>query len=224
MLTMPRSNKALGKPRAKQRGVVLLITLIVLVAMTLAAIAMVRSVDTTNIIAGNLSFQQAATHAGDLGIETGMRWLESTNTGGALQNSNAAFGYSAVRGDPPPNVSWDTYWAQTLSGFKVQVYFDSFGVPQPAGVTTALSRDVAGNKIEYVIQRLCVNPGDPLGATALCTKVPDGIIPTSTANTGNSGGSGATILTPGTAVYYRVTSRVSGPRNTLSYVQALVAL
>jgi Tfp pilus assembly protein PilX len=40
-----------------QQGVVLLMALIMLVALTLAGIALVRSVDTTNLIAGNLAFK-----------------------------------------------------------------------------------------------------------------------------------------------------------------------
>jgi Tfp pilus assembly protein PilX len=40
---------------ARQRGVMLIIALIVLVAMTMAGIAMMRSVDTATIVAGNIA-------------------------------------------------------------------------------------------------------------------------------------------------------------------------
>ena len=79
-----------------QEGVVLLISLIVLVAMTLAAIALVRSVDTTNIIAGNLAFQQAATNAGDLGSEQAIDWIQTQATGTSLYVDNFAAGYAAT--------------------------------------------------------------------------------------------------------------------------------
>jgi Tfp pilus assembly protein PilX len=46
------------KPASSQRGVVLLVALIILVALTLAGVALIRSVDTANIIAGNLSFHR----------------------------------------------------------------------------------------------------------------------------------------------------------------------
>ena len=52
---------------SRQGGVVLMIALIILVALTLGGIALVRSVDTTNLISGNLAFQQAATRAGEAG-------------------------------------------------------------------------------------------------------------------------------------------------------------
>src|SRR6266568_3818485 len=47
-------------PRASQRGVVLFIALIVMVAMSLAAIALIRSIDTTNAVIGNLAFRLAS--------------------------------------------------------------------------------------------------------------------------------------------------------------------
>ena len=54
-----------GALRGAQHGVVLLISLIVLVAMTLAGIAVMRSVDTNVLIAGNLAFRNAALSAAD---------------------------------------------------------------------------------------------------------------------------------------------------------------
>ena len=57
-------------PQARaQRGVVLFIALIVLVAMSLAGIALMRSVDTNVLVAGNLAFRQTNTMYGDVGVE-----------------------------------------------------------------------------------------------------------------------------------------------------------
>ena len=55
--------------RSRQRGVVLFIALIVLVAMSLAGIAIMRSVDTGNLIAGNVAFQQGTLASADRGID-----------------------------------------------------------------------------------------------------------------------------------------------------------
>ncbi|MCZ7654374.1 MAG: hypothetical protein M5R42_08960 [Rhodocyclaceae bacterium] len=54
-----------------QRGVALPIALIVLVAMVLAAVTLIRSVDTATMVAGNLTLKQSATHAADEGIRQG---------------------------------------------------------------------------------------------------------------------------------------------------------
>jgi Tfp pilus assembly protein PilX len=57
---MPRSTPfgAHASLPSRIRGAVLFIALIVLVAMTLAGIAIMRSVDTATLIAGNLAFKQ----------------------------------------------------------------------------------------------------------------------------------------------------------------------
>ena len=62
-------------PARRQHGVVMFISLIILVAMTLAGIALMRSVDTGTIIAGNLAFRQNTTYVGDIGVEAARAWL-----------------------------------------------------------------------------------------------------------------------------------------------------
>lgn len=64
------SNVRIGGRLGAQRGVVLFFALISLLAIMLAAVALVRSVDTSTIIAGNLAFKQSATSSGDAGTET----------------------------------------------------------------------------------------------------------------------------------------------------------
>lgn len=185
----------------QQRGIVLFITLIVLVAMTLAGIAMVRSVSTSNIIAGNLAFQQGATHAGDTGIETAVAWLEQNNTGTTLHANNTGAAYVAARQDPATGQSWDNFWSAQLSG-----------------QATSLAQDAAGNTASYIIHRLCLTAGAPTAVGVNCATSP-----TST-TTGGSKGAGAIQLQYSGQVYYRITARVAGPRNTVSYVQAIVSM
>lgn len=191
---------------SRQRGIVLFITLIVLVAMTLAGIAMVRSVSTTNVIAGNLAFQQGATHAGDGGIESAVTWLEQNNNT-ALYNDNSGLGYIAAglpaSQSPAAGQSWDNFWNAQLS-------------PQ----ARTLMQDAAGNTVSYVIQRMCLATGEPNTAIPPnpCSSSPAASICT-TCSQGDSGGEFSPL-----EVYYRITARIAGPRNTVSYVQAIVAL
>src|SRR5450755_883852 len=56
-------------PPRRQRGVVLFVSLIVMVALSLAAIALIRSVDTTNAIVGNLAFRLASILPANASIE-----------------------------------------------------------------------------------------------------------------------------------------------------------
>ena len=84
MLNARRIRGRSAAPIARQRGVVVLVAIIVLVVMLLAGIALVRSIDTTNVIAGNLAFQQSATHSADTGVEAAIAWLEANNDGTIL--------------------------------------------------------------------------------------------------------------------------------------------
>src|SRR2546428_3221744 len=90
--------------RARQGGTILIIALIVLVAMTLAGIATMRSVDTATITAGNIGLRQASVNAADQGIQAGVAWL-TANLGPTLVNDNHQSG-TASKGyffHLPPN-------------------------------------------------------------------------------------------------------------------------
>jgi type IV pilus assembly protein PilX len=193
--------------RRAQQGVVLFIALIVLVAMSLAGIALMRSVDTNVLIAGNLAFRQSNTMFGDTGVEAGRAWL-SANAGSL--NSN----------QPGGNLH---YWANYQLGVDfIGATADTTDDYNWAQAATVAAPDPAFS-ISYVIHRLCGGTGAPSDAGAKCMQASAG---------GGSGSSGlgtkgvvsyGVQALPGTStIFYRVTVRVRGPRNTLSYVQAIL--
>jgi type IV pilus assembly protein PilX len=194
--------------RNRQQGVVLMVALIVLVAMTLAGIALMRSVDTTALIAGNLAFQQSATNSADIGTETAVNWLVANNTGTTLHASIIGQGYVAKREDPAAGQSWDAFWTTVLD--------PSAGTSQ----VQKLAQDpVTGNTVAYVIHRMCNLELDPTAPTVDCAQAQ-----TSSAMGGSSKGAGVVALLYNSSIYYRITTRVAGPRNTVSYVQTIVTL
>jgi len=201
------ANGRMPRRGERQRGVVLMIALIVLVAMTLAGIALMRSVGTTSLIAGNLAFQQSATSSGDTGTEAAIAWLQTNNNSGYLWNNTPAQGYMAQRQDPVTGQSWDTFWTAVIN---------------PSGgpsLSTSRPQDSAGNTVSYVIQRLCNGTGDPTAPGVDCAA------PQSVAQAGSSSkGAGAVALLYNSSIYYRITTRIDGPRNTVSYVQVVVTL
>ncbi|HPU81288.1 hypothetical protein [Accumulibacter sp.] len=190
---------------ASQRGVVLLVALIILVALTLAGVALIRSVDTANIIAGNLSFRESAVHAGERSTQTAINWLEPNNTTGniTLHSNNAANGYSAVRvdRDVEHDEAWETFWTRVTTA---------------PGASADGGSDAAGNTVRYVVHRLCETTGAP--HIANCAKSPAGV------NTGGSFSAGGPAQIASNQVYYRITTRITGPRNTVAYLQTVVAL
>jgi Tfp pilus assembly protein PilX len=188
-----------------QRGAVLFIALIVLVAMTLAGIAIMRSVDTTTLIAGNLAFKQGTIQSSDNGVEFGFQWLIANRA--TLANTNLANGYFSAK--PAGLLNWNdpATWASAVT----------------------VGTDAAGNTVSYVIHRMCTCPDSPYnvncGATPqLCAlDAPAAGTPPPPA-AGDSFTVGAPGFLQDPKVYYRITVRTQGPRNTVSFVQAMASI
>jgi type IV pilus assembly protein PilX len=192
----------------RESGVVLIIMMIVLVAMTLAAVSLVRTTETTNMIAGNMSFQQAATHSGDQGVELAAAWLKANSASSVLESDSSTNAYFAGGLSAGPNLSasppqsWDAYWNATLASLA----------------RAATQKDEAGNTFSYVIHRLCANAGSPTGGASCVSS------PAIATVSGNSEEANEKTVNASVGVYYRITVRVDGPRNTVSYVQAVISL
>lgn len=204
MLTMcinPRSVRRFEKPpAARQQGVILLITLIVLVAMTLAAVSLVRSVNTTNVISGNLAFRESTVAAGDKGSEDAIKWLEN-NTGMLDQNLAVAGYYPTYQDFTAPTTTWEQYWALKAPGHSV-----------------TLAQDTAGNTVSYFIERMCRNV-----PTGPATGVDCSMIPTKVTGMGSLK-AGSKPVTTINQVFFRITTRVEGPHHTVSYTQSFITM
>ena len=195
MLSRPRIPAA----RAQQ-GMVLIVALVVLVVMALSTAAMLYSTGAGTWLVGNLTFRQSAVASGDQGVEKAIAWLKATSSSSpsTLYTDVAASGYHATTTDMTGSQSPATLWS-AIAGGKV-----------------SLDADAAGNRVAYAIERLCSSTGE--AATGSCAADP------STAECGQS--HNVNSNTPGctSQVYYRITVRTEGPRNTVSYTQAMVAL
>ena len=85
-----RMSAAVRRPaacRLRERGAVLFVALVVLVLMSYAAVSVVRSMDTSNLIAGNLAFKQATMQASDRAITDALN-----NLANALSDIPASYG------------------------------------------------------------------------------------------------------------------------------------
>ena len=195
---------------SQQRGIVLFVALIALVAMTLAAIALVRSVDTGNVISGNLAFRQGGMQASDLGVETALTVLP----GIVAINTNltgANFQYYATRRIE------DSVGRPTVAAFA------SAGAATPIDWSTvplAMPETANGFNVRIVIERLCQGDNNTVITDVLqfcLTNVPATL-------QGSPNEIGEFQVTQGQQTYYRATVQVTGPRNTVSYVQSLMSL
>jgi Tfp pilus assembly protein PilX len=184
--------------KSRQRGVVLIFSLIVLLILTIGAVALMRSMNSSLFSAGNMAFRRDLTNQAEQAVST---VLTEFKPGGALVGQTAA------------NVQTLNYSATAL-------------VTNPQGVPTALlndttfgtvgqaSNDIVGATpdvtIRYVIDRLC-NAAGP-SSSVNCVQS------TAKPNSG-SGGNGAPPVPPPSATVYRLSVRVSDKRNTQVFMQ-----
>ncbi|WP_205421442.1 hypothetical protein [Dechloromonas sp. HYN0024] len=196
----------------RQGGVVILLVLIVLLAMTLGGLALMRSMDTSNLIAGNMAFQQAATQAADTGVEAAVAWLETNNTSGGLNSNQPSLGYSASTVNMTASQVGGAFWSALSASGVCRL-----GSSSACVASDYYDPNKGGNAVSYMIQRLCDGAGSSSSTVCAVPQVSAG-------GSGNNEGAGDPTITRITSVLYRITVRVDGPRNTTSYVQALVSL
>lgn len=196
-------------PLGPQRGVVLFVALIVLVALSLAGLAVVRTVDTGALISGNLAFRRNAVHSADLGVEQARTWiLAKAATGEHALDDNIAPSYFAswsISGVAAADAGNPNKWNWTNTGSTIAI---------PPGSTDNM--DSTGNEVRYVIHRLCDATGIVKDHVCVKATTTGG---QSKQSRGYSVGAAPTVAaTP----YFRITTRVSGPRGTVAYVQSIV--
>lgn len=178
-------------PVRVQQGVTLLVALVVLLVMTITGLALVRTSTLGAGVSGSLALKQAATSGADLGLETGLAKLEALAATGtsALDANNSSYGYYASV-DP-------TVAAQSLAWGNAPV---------------AAVSDPLGNQVSYLIHRLCRNTGAINAAGQSC------VMPQGEGCSGSSESVGS-VSSCTQRPMYRITAKVSGPRDTESYVQ-----
>jgi len=218
-------------PPRQQQGVVLLIALIVLVAMTLAGIGMMRSVDTGALISGNLAFKQATTQAGDRATNdaytalmavavnaTDKQILALANGSPCPAGVNVALcpgGVTNLPGYAPTPLNACEVTNTCANPAQIQWWNTAANWNNAPAVNVLDANGGTVATVNYLIHRMCTATGATIGNTCQLAA-------------GTSSGSGCSKAVGGTpcfatnTVYYRITARAQGPRNTTSYTQTLV--
>jgi Tfp pilus assembly protein PilX len=185
--------------RSNQRGMILLVVLMVLGMLLLAGAGVMRAVDTGNVISGNFSFQQAAMQASDRAVRAAMDNLATRVASGGA-NTAASNAYYNVRQS-----------AVDSRGFPSGITWSSVNCfNENGGSVTDCNVDSGGYRIQYVVERQCTtNPdiGNINDIRARCEYE-----------------ASASALTPTSiALRYRVVIRVRGPRGTEGWYEAMVS-
>lgn len=200
-------------------GAGLVVALVMLIVMSLSALALVRTVSTSILVAGNFAFRQAAVMAAEAGSEAAIAWLTPQAAMTDLYTDQPTLGYYAslpdgldISGNGSANahiaIDWDTDNCRFRAGLTC--------VPAAPEVTS----DDAGQTIQYVVHRLCRSAGSPQDSANSCLMYQEGSQPNPKKGQFSYGASSR--FKKDSDVYYRITTRVRGPRNTTVFVQTLV--
>ena len=231
-----------GRPRIRrvQRGVTLLFALVTLVALSIAALALMRSVDTSTLLMGNIGFKQDATVTADQATQVALNWLSTHGT--VLNSDSLTIGqgqgyYASTKEFDSSNASLgkpvDATGQQVADTLNRQlVDWSSNGCTSGTDYPAALcslavpATSITGNNsARYVIFRLCSQAGDytNAGYTGTCAKWSSG---GSGGANGSHGGmsyaGGGPSSTAPSGPYYRIVVRVQGARNTTSFTESIV--
>jgi type IV pilus assembly protein PilX len=207
-----------------QQGVSLIFALLALAAISLAAVALVRSVDGGSLVIGNLGFKQETTRAADRAAEEARVWI-AANTANLNGDVAGAGYYAAAPADLDPTGKL------TSSARMMNVI--NWGDPDSCACTatsTCATCDIAPRSItlpnstvtaSYVITRLCPTTGAPSTANA-CSQ-PASNTTSATKDQGNGSYGGQVVELDSTVTpYYRIIVRTSGGRNTVSFTETMV--
>ena len=190
--------------------------LIMLAAMMIAGVALIRVVDSANMISGNFAFRQATLSIADLGTESAAKMLvDKILVSSDLSLREAPYPTGCVASQSGNCVYFpaarleDTQVARLpkeglINNTETQVI--DWSVKNPVG-------NLPGYYIRYVIERQCVR-------VPVVDVIADCI--TDTPQSGASKKGGATVLLPESRIFYRVSIQVTGPRNTQSHVQVML--
>jgi type IV pilus assembly protein PilX len=212
------------EPRAQQ-GVALIFSLLALVALTLGAVALIRSVDSGVLALGNLSFKQSGLTSGAKGADAAIEWLTAHVGETALNADITASGYYATSMDsldvtrrtvdfpqPYAQVDWDDNTCK-VNGVSVA----SAGCHSPSAAMT-----VNGDTVRYIITRLCSKALPTYDAANSCAAP---VVSSSTDALGRGALGYDTpehTGSPSYSPYFRIITRTVGPKGTVSFTETLV--
>lgn len=198
----------------RQQGTVLAVVLVVLVVMMLGSVSVLRSIDTTSLLSGNIGFKRDSVNTAAAGLN---KAFEKMKLPAFTANQES------VAGCPPPSGTGTACTAVTewvkLNFYPRILESDANGIPViikdkmsfdakfKAGTLT-----VNGNEVRYLIERMCNRYGQ--STKYFC--VLDGYSPSGGRDDNEKPGSVASPL-------YRVTVRTDGIRNTQTYAQWTVS-
>ena len=206
---------------ARQRGVVLLFSLIALVILLIASIALVRSFNTSLFTAGNLAFKRDLQNQGERAMD---KVLTTFRSAGPLSSptaravNNTTYHYSATT--LPTNALGIPTALQNATQYAAVA-----DVSQDITAANDATLAAQAVSIQYVVDRLCVSGGDETVLGEGSCVLANNPVPSGTSSSNLQSADRAPLCPTCSSaapqgVVYRLTVKVSGPRGTNSFFQS----
>ena len=212
-MNMHPSSRRCG--RSGQRGVVLLFSLIALAIMLIVAVALVRSFNSSLFTAGNIGFKRDLQNQSERAVD---KVLTEFKSGGNLASP-------AQRASSKPAFNY----TETMLPTNAQGIPDVLALSDSAFTALYTAGDIEppnqSVKIRYVVDRLCATTGDETSLGASICRLADNPVPAGTSLANLQGADRAPLCPTCSSaapqgVVYRLSIKVTGPRNTQSFFQS----
>ena len=196
---MKKTKTPVSTRRQRERGVVLIFCLIVLVILLSGGVAVIRSTNSSLFSAGNLAFKRDLLNQGEQAVAHVLAQFQGTGglaAGASRQSDEINFNYKASQ------------LATNAQGIPSAMLGNDAAFNAVGKTTNDLAGATNDVKIRYLIDRMCAAAGVPSS---------NNCVQAQSAPTGGTAGASGPAVT--TASVYRVTIRVTGPRDTQVFMQ-----
>lgn len=217
MRRMTRTTRCGAALVRRERGVVMIVTLVALVVLLVGAVALLRSSDASSALAGQLGFRRDMKNQAERAIAMATRSLKTGSLASATTRNDdvAEANYSATQLATDGSTGMPTILLESDDKFEDANY--TINIVDASDDSAANAK--TGIRVRYVIDRLCSASGPVSVATCSRTNV-------QVQYNGQDTKShmADTSFRSLNLVVYRISVRVDGPRGTQAFFQSAVAL
>ena len=199
--TTPRRRHAAGPARRRrERGIALPVMLIMLTVMLVSSIYLLKSSTSTTMTAANLAYDSALSKSADAGLHAGFAYLRSVANRSDLLVDQPAQGYVATL---------TPTWTSSTAAFWL-------------GAVTMPVNPATGDRVQYVIHRMCTFPGEYNSGNNNCRTTSARSNSRAPRPFGTSLALGGPKFSQQPQIHYVVTARINGARGGNVVTQAVV--
>lgn len=210
-----------------QRGLVLFFALLALAVMSLAAVALIRSVDTNALLSGNIVFRQSASATSNVALEGVAENIARNITLADSTSHRPGLGYYAncSQFDTQPNaLACDGSTLTTMNWDDTNSHLVPSQTDGNDEIRNGMDRQ--GNQIRYIVERMCSFSDAEVAAGSAKADASRCMMASSPNNGANCSHNINNIelfkrcIASSDSPLYRITLRIAGPKNTLTYMQS----